>query len=104
MFGSNTRKANSEMENLVKEARDLLNKASGAAGDNADDLRQKGMNLLDSGLARASALQADAIKSSKEFADSADSFVQENPWRSVAIGAALAAGVGVIVGLSASRK
>lgn len=104
MFGSNTRKASAEMKCLIKEARDLFNEASVTTNDNADSLRKKGLQLLESGFSNAKNIQADAIETGKEFAGSANNFVRENPWRSVAVTGAIAAGIGVIVGLSASRK
>jgi ElaB/YqjD/DUF883 family membrane-anchored ribosome-binding protein len=45
-------------------------------------------------------VQAAAIEAGKEIAATTDDYVQENPWRAIAI----SAGIGLLVGLVISRK
>jgi ElaB/YqjD/DUF883 family membrane-anchored ribosome-binding protein len=45
-------------------------------------------------------MQTTALETGKDLADTADTYVQENPWRAIAI----SAGVGVVIGLMIARK
>jgi ElaB/YqjD/DUF883 family membrane-anchored ribosome-binding protein len=56
--------------------------------------------LLDSALAKAQDAQAAALDTGKELVTNADDYVQENPWRAVAI----SAGVGLLLGLVIGRR
>jgi ElaB/YqjD/DUF883 family membrane-anchored ribosome-binding protein len=58
------------------------------------------MRVLDSALVKAQEAQASAIEKGKVVAASTDAYVKENPWRSIA----LAAGVGLLVGVILGRK
>ncbi len=89
-----------DMRSLVKDAQELFHEATSATGEKAEALRSKGLNLLDTALAKAQDAQAAAIDTGKELAGSADDYVQENPWRAVAI----SAGVGLLIGLLMGRK
>ena len=71
-----------------------------ATGERADELRNRGLQLLDNALVKAHEVQTAAIETGKELAEKTDDYVHENPWRAVAI----SAGVGVLVGLLISRK
>ena len=88
------------MKTLVKDAQKLFHEATSATGDRADDLRHRGLEMLDTALAKAHEVQAAALETGKEIAEKTDDYVHENPWRAVAI----SAGVGVLVGLLISRK
>lgn len=88
------------MKTLVKDAQELFHEAAAATGEKADELRSKGMNLLDAALVKAQNAQAVAIEKSKEVAATTDEFVQANPWRAVAI----SAGVGLLVGIILGRS
>jgi ElaB/YqjD/DUF883 family membrane-anchored ribosome-binding protein len=61
----------------------------------AEDLRARGLALLDTAMVKAQDIQSVALDTSKEVVDSADSYVKDNPWRAVAI----SAGVGVLLGM-----
>jgi ElaB/YqjD/DUF883 family membrane-anchored ribosome-binding protein len=100
MLSSNIKTVQSDMKTLVKDAQDLFREATLATGEKADALRARGMSLLETAMAKAQEVQAAAIETGKEMADTADNFVQENPWKAVAI----AGGVGVLVGMLIARK
>lgn len=89
-----------DMKSLVRDAQELFHEAASATGEKADTLRSKGLALLDTALAKAQDVQAVAIDTGKELASSADDYVQENPWRAVAI----SAGLGLLIGLVIGRK
>jgi ElaB/YqjD/DUF883 family membrane-anchored ribosome-binding protein len=104
MFATSANRESAKMKSLVEEARNLLNEANAASGQQADELRKKGSQLLETGIAKAKNIQEEAINTGKEIANSTDTFVHENPWRSIAVTGAIAAGIGVLIGLASSRK
>lgn len=89
-----------DMRSLVRDAQDLFREATSATGEKADALRSKGLSLLDAALSKAQDAQTAAIDTGRELAGSADNYVQQNPWRAVAI----SAGVGLLIGMMISRK
>lgn len=89
-----------DMKTLMRDAQQLFQEATAATGDRAEELRSKGLDVLDHALLRAQEMQAAALESGKELADNADDFVKQNPWQAVAI----SAGVGVLVGMLIARK
>ena len=100
MMQSNVKTARTDMRSLVKDAQDLFRQATSATGDKAELLRTQGLNLLDSAMGKAQEVQAAAMQTGKEVAETADTYVQENPWKSVAI----SAGVGVVIGMLLARR
>lgn len=100
MKASTLKTTRSDMKTLVKDAQELFREATSATGERADELRTRGLQLLDSALVKAHEVQAAAIETGKEIAEKTDDYVHENPWRAVAI----AGGVGVVLGLLISRK
>lgn len=99
-FDSNLQNASADMKLLVKDAQALLTAAASLTGDKADDLRARGMELLDRAMGKASQYQGQAVVKSKELAQTADVYVKDNPWRTVAA----AASVGLLVGILLGRK
>lgn len=100
MLSSNIKTVQSDMRTLVRDAQDLFREATTATGEKADALRARGLSLLDSAMAKAQDVQAAAIETGKEMAETADNFVQENPWKAVAI----SAGVGLLLGVLIARR
>ena len=89
-----------DMKTLVKDAQELFREATSVTGEKADELRSRGLQMLDSALVKAQEVQTAALETGKELADKTDDYVHENPWRAVAI----AGGIGLLVGLLISRK
>lgn len=100
MTTSSFKTVRSDMKTLVRDAQELFREATSASGDRADELRSKGLDMLETAVARAQELQAAAIETGKEIAETTDDFVRENPWKAVAI----SAGVGVLLGMLIARK
>lgn len=100
MQASNFKTVRGDMKSLVKDAQELFREATSATGEKAEELRNKGLNLLENAMVKAQEVQAAALETGKEMAETADDFVQENPWKAVAI----SAGVGLLVGLLIARK
>ena len=97
---TNVKTARTDMKTLLKDAQDLFRQATSATGDKAELLRTQGANLIDSAMVKAQEVQTAAMQTGKEMAESADTYVQENPWKSVAV----SAGVGVLIGMLIARK
>ena len=97
---SGLQNASADMKVLVKDAQALLSAAASLTGDKADELRTRGMELLDRAMGKAGKYQGQAVEKSKELAQTADVYVKDNPWRTVAA----AASVGLLVGIYLGRK
>ncbi|MBS0309312.1 MAG: DUF883 domain-containing protein [Proteobacteria bacterium] len=90
----------SDFKTLMHDAQQMLREATASTGERAEELRVKGMALLDSAMHKAQEVQAAAIQSGKEVAETTDTFVRENPWKAVAI----SAGVGLVIGVLIARR
>lgn len=100
MQPSHVKTVRHDVKGLVREAQELFREATLITGEKAEDLRAKGIGLLESALASAQEAQAAVIDSSKQAFEATDTFVKENPWKAVGI----SAGVGLLIGLLISRK
>ena len=89
-----------DMQTLVKDAQSLLTSAASLTGVKADELRERGMRMLDAALGKSGQYKDQAMVKGKELARTADVYVKDNPWRTVAV----AAGVGLLVGVLLGRK
>ncbi|MDB5798849.1 MAG: hypothetical protein JWP36_2751 [Paucimonas sp.] len=99
MVESQLKTVRNDFSSLLRDAQALFVEATSATGAKADDLRARGMALLEEAGSKAKELQAAALEAGKEIADSADGYVRENPWQAIGI----AAGVGFLLGLVARR-
>ena len=89
-----------DVKTLVKDAQALLTAAATLTGEKAEELRGRGMAMLDVAMGKASQVQEKATVKGKELAATADVYVKDNPWRTIAA----AAGVGLLVGVILGRK
>lgn len=92
--------AQTDVKTLVKDAQTLLTAAAALTGEKAEELRGRGMEMLDVAMGKASQVQGQAMVKGKELAHTADVYVKDNPWRTIAA----AAGVGLLVGVILGRK
>ena len=97
MVDYNADKASSEIKSLVSDAQDLFNAATTASADKAAALRTEGMRVLENALSSARDMQTTAMKTGKELASTADDFVHENPWKTIAISAGVALLIGPLI-------
>ena len=88
-----------DINTLLTEAQDLLHEAATATAAKADELRTKAMTLLENATEKVQAVQSTAIASGKELITNTDDYVNQNPWRAIAISTA----VGLIAGLAVAR-
>lgn len=99
-FDSHLSDAQTDTKALVRDAQSMLTAAASLTGVKADELRERGMEMLDRALGRAGHYQGQAMEKGRELAHEADIYVKDNPWRTMAV----AAGVGVLLGVLLSRK
>lgn len=99
-FNGNSLPTHTDVRTMMRDAQAMLSAAASLTGEKAEQLRERGMELLDRAVGGASHFSGQAVERGKEMAHSADEYVKDNPWRTVAI----AAGVGVLVGMLISRK
>ena len=92
--------APADVKTLVRDAQSLLAAAATLTGEKAEELRGRGMEMLDTAMGKASVVQDQALVKGKEMAHTADVYVKDNPWRTIAA----AAGVGLLVGVILGRK
>lgn len=100
MLNANIKTVRNDMATLVKDAQELLREASAATGEKAEEMRNKGLLMLDVAMEKAAEMQAVALEKGKQAAQSTDEFVHEHPWKAVAI----SAGIGLVVGMLIARK
>jgi ElaB/YqjD/DUF883 family membrane-anchored ribosome-binding protein len=99
-FDSKASETSADVKALVRDAQSMLSAAAALTGDKAEELRSRGMELLDRALGRASQYQGQAMERGRELAHEADVYVKDNPYRTLAV----AAGIGVLLGVLLSRK
>ncbi|GGE69446.1 DUF883 family protein [Massilia psychrophila] len=99
-FNGAVNTAHTDVKTLVKDAQTLLTAAAALTGEKAEELRGRGMQMLDAAMNKASQAQGQAMVRGKELAQTADVYVKDNPWRTIAA----AASVGLLVGVILGRK
>lgn len=99
-LNGNMNAVQADVKTLVKDAQTLLTAAAALTGEKAEEMRGRGMQMLDVALGKASQVQGQAIVKGKELAHTADVYVKDNPWRTIAA----AASVGLLVGVILGRK
>lgn len=99
-LNGNMNAVQTDVKTLVKDAQALLTAAAALTGEKAEEMRGRGMQLLDVALGKANQVQGQALVKGKELAHTADVYVKDNPWRTIAA----AASVGLLVGVILGRK
>jgi ElaB/YqjD/DUF883 family membrane-anchored ribosome-binding protein len=100
LLESNLKAVNDDVKKLIKDAQALFLAAADLTGDKAEEMRNRGMRLLDKAVVTAQEAQADVRVAGREMADSAESYVKDNPWRALTT----AAGVGFLVGVILTKR
>ncbi len=96
---TNSEKLVADVKTVLGDAEDLLRQSAASTGEQAVQLRERGMALLRQGREKAQEIQEKALAKSKAAARATDDYVHENPWRSMGV----AFGVGLAVGLLLNR-
>ena len=89
-----------EFRDLASALDDLLATSAGEGGDALSDLKAKAADRLKQTKATLAKIEHDAVQTAKNAANKSDTYVHENPWTSIAVGA----GVGLIIGLLIGRR
>lgn len=100
MLASNIKTVRTDVRSLLRDARDLFREATNSSGEKAEELRRRGLVLLDTAMEKAQEMQSAAVETSKEFASNTDTFVRSSPWTAVGISATF----GLLVGMLIARR
>lgn len=95
-----TEKLFTDLKAVVEDAEELLRATAGQAGEKVAAARQRAQESVRLAKERMSELQDDVVRRTREAAESADSYVRENPWQAVGFAAA----AGLVIGLMISRR
>lgn len=85
---------------VITDAEELLRMTADQAGETAADVRGRVQAKMNQAKADLLRLQDTAVAKAKAAGLAADEFVHDNPWKSISV----AAGVGLALGLLASRR
>ncbi len=96
----NGEKLMADLQAVVEDAEALLRATAGQAGEKVAAARARAEESVRAAKKRIGELEEDLIARTKEMADSADTYVRENPWQAVGIAAA----AGLLLGLLMSRR
>lgn len=97
-------RATREIKSLISDAQDMFNSATSASADKASALRAEGTRMLENALSAARDMQSSALETGKELASTADDYVRENPWTTVAISAGVALLLGAVIAPMLTKK
>ncbi len=100
MLESNLEIIKKDVQILIKDAQELFQAATLLTGEKADELRNRGMQMLDVAKEKAQKAQTAAVQTGKEIAMTTDDYVKENPWQAIGV----AVGAGLLLGLLIGRK
>jgi ElaB/YqjD/DUF883 family membrane-anchored ribosome-binding protein len=90
----------SDIQTLVDDAEELISSTSDHSGEKFAAVREKFTKRLDEVKGRLRDAQYAATDKYKQVTDATEDYVQDNPWKSVGIAAA----VGLLVGLLSSTQ
>jgi len=90
----------SDLKLVVSDAEELLKLTAGQAGEKIAAVRDKLQRGLEQAKTKLVDLEGKAVEKTKAAARATDTYVHENPWKSVGV----AAGVGFLLGLLIGRR
>ncbi len=89
-----------DLQTVVRDADALLKATSAQTGEKIQEIRGRAEESLRLARIRLAQVEELALQRARDAATAADEYVHENPWQAVGI----AAGVGLLLGLLASRR
>ena len=89
-----------DIKAVISDAEEMLSATAGQAGEKLASLRARVQVRLQDAKVRLVEAEALLVAKTKAAAQATDAYVHESPWTAIGI----AAGVGVLVGLIASRR
>lgn len=87
-----------DMKNVINEAERWLGSASSRSSEEMRAVKEKFESTLDTAKTDLIKLQANMTARSKVAAQAADTYVKDNPWTSVSLGAAIGVALGLLIG------
>lgn len=93
-----------DFQAVVNEAESLVKAIGDQGGAQVNQMRERLTTAAKSAKDKLMAWEKDAAEFTKRAAASTDQYVHENPWKSVAISAAVGTTVGVLLGVLMSRR
>lgn len=99
-----TRKLLNDFNAVASDIDQLLTSVASAGGDKTHALRMSVEKSLKAAKEQLRDYQDAAIERARAATKATDEYVHENPWQSVAIGAALGAVIGVVAGMLIGRR
>jgi ElaB/YqjD/DUF883 family membrane-anchored ribosome-binding protein len=96
----NTDQLVADLKTVMQDAEALLKATSTLTGEKIQEVRARAEESLRQAQTRLTEVEQEAMRRAREIAEAADEYVHENPWQSVAV----AAGVGLVLGLLLGRR
>lgn len=87
-----------DLQTLVGHAQELMNLTSSVSGDGIARVREQLRQSLDTAGSTLKQLQAEAMERGREVAQRTDTYVHENPWQAIAVGAVAGVALGMAAG------
>jgi ElaB/YqjD/DUF883 family membrane-anchored ribosome-binding protein len=88
----------SDLKVVVSDAEELLRLTAGQAGDKLAEVRGHMTDRLGTAKERLSDMEASLTEKTKEVAHATDTYVHENPWKSIGATAGVAFLLGLLIG------
>lgn len=88
----------SQVDQAISGAEDMLTQAANSTGDKAAELRARALEQLKSLQARLKDTHALALEKSKAAAHATDDYVHDNPWRSIVAAVSVGVAIGLLIG------
>lgn len=85
---------------VIADSEELLRATAGQAGERITELRARAQDHLAAAKVKLAEAEVAMLDKTKAVARATDTYVHENPWRSVGI----AAGAGLVIGLLIGRR
>jgi len=87
-----------DLRTLVTDAEALVSATAGDVSDRATSARRRAADSVESARARLAELEEDLKKRARAVKDDATRYVQDNPWQSIGVAAAVGVVIGVLLG------
>jgi ElaB/YqjD/DUF883 family membrane-anchored ribosome-binding protein len=97
---ANMEKLGTDLKELIRDAEAMLQATTGLTGEKMSELRERLSAALDSAEATCHRLGEKTMAGAKV----ADKTIREHPYESIGIAAGAAFGLGLLIGILASRK
>ena len=89
-----------DLRTVIADAEVWLRQSGNAAGEEFQAAKARFERTLQNAKADLAVLEERAVEKAKEAAKATDTYVRENPWKAVGLGAA----IGVVIGMLIARK